>query len=232
MTHLAQGDSPPIRIVLADDYPMLRQAIELTISDNPGLEVVGHAGDGKRALELCVQLKPDVLVLDLVLPEMDGFEVARRLRESGSDTKILILTARIDSEALLEAMRLEVDGYLDKTVAIANMSDAIEAVAGGVRLFTPEQHRAAISEFGQFVRRARETSHAAATVTAREREILDLICEGLTARQMATRLQLSHRTVESHIAKLYGKLGVKTRVQAMARGRQLGLIEPPASHDS
>jgi DNA-binding NarL/FixJ family response regulator len=227
MTQSATGPSRPIRIVLADDYPMLRQAIEVTISDNPDLEVVGHAGTGKHALELCGELKPDVLVLDLMLPEMDGFEVARRLREEGSDTKILILTARIDSEALLEAMRLEVDGYLDKTVAIANMSDAIEAVANGVRLFTPEQERAAISEFGQFVRRARETSHAAATVTPREREVLDLICEGLTARQMATRLRVSQRTVEAHISKLYAKLGVKTRVQAMARGRQLGLVAPP-----
>jgi DNA-binding NarL/FixJ family response regulator len=227
MTQSATGPSRPIRIVLADDYPMLRQAIEVTISDNPDLVVVGHAGNGKHALELCGELKPDVLVLDLMLPEMDGFEVARRLREEGSDTKILILTARIDSEALLEAMRLEVDGYLDKTVAIANMSDAIEAVANGVRLFTPEQERAAISEFGQFVRRARETSHAAATVTPREREVLDLICEGLTARQMATRLRVSQRTVEAHISKLYAKLGVKTRVQAMARGRQLGLVAPP-----
>lgn len=227
MTRSPTGPSRPIRIVLADDYPMLRQAIEVTISDNPHLEVVGHAGDGKRALELCVELKPDVLVLDLMLPEMDGFEVVRHLSEEESDTKILILTARIDSEALLEAMRLEVHGYLDKTVAIANMSDAIEAVANGVRLFTPEQERAAISEFGQFVRRVRETSHAAATVTAREREVLDLICEGLTARQMATRLSVSQRTVEAHISRLYAKLGVKTRVEAMARGRQLGLVAPP-----
>lgn len=227
MSHSPAQPSRPIRIVLADDYPMLRQAIEVTISDNPDLEVVGHAGDGKRALELCGELKPDVLVLDLMLPEMDGFEVARRLKEEEPDTKILILTARIDSEALIEAMRLEVDGYLDKTVAIANMSDAIEAVANGVRLFTPEQERAAISEFGQFVRRARETSHAAATVTAREREVLELICEGLTARQMATRLQVSQRTVEAHISKLYAKLGVKTTVQAVAAGRRLGLVDPP-----
>lgn len=224
MPQRSQPEVNTIRVVLADDYPLVRQTIQIACSDNPRLQIVGQAGDGVKALDLCLELQPDVLVLDLMLPEMDGFEVAERLKQEGSPSKILILTARDDPQGLLRAMRLDVEGYLDKTIAMGNVAGEIEAVARGERRFSSEKQRAAMGEFGDFVRRARDTSQMTSRVTAREREILTMIAEGSTTTQMARRLGLSQRTIESHISNLYAKLGTKNRVQAVIRGRELGFI--------
>lgn len=219
----AVGDS--IKVVVADDHPMLRMTVVIACENDPVLEIAGQASDGETAVSLCQALKPDVLVLDLMLPRIDGFGVARRLKETANPAKILILTARDDPEALLEALRIGVEGYLDKTTAIENIAAAIHGVARGDRLFTTAQERTAVSGLGAFVRQARETSGGADSITAREQDVLELVADGLTTRQMATRLQVSQRTVESHLHNLYQKLDVSTRVAAMVKGRQLGLLK-------
>ena len=214
-------------MVAADDHPMMCRIIEMACRHEDGLRFVGEAHDGAEALEVVERMAPDVLVLDLSLPILSGFDVARRLRQGGSSTRILILSARDDREALLEAMRIPVDGYLDKGEAIPSMAEAIHAVARGERLFTDAQDREAVAGFGAFVKRRRQQNEAAAALTQRERDVLTLIAEGLTGRQISGRLGLSQKTVESHIGRLYAKLQVKTRTEAVAKALRLQLIPPP-----
>lgn len=213
-----------VRIVIADDHPMLRQAVALAVAADDGIEVVGEAADGEQALEICRAVKPDVLVLDLMLPKLDGFEVARRLHAEDAQTRILILTARDDSRALLDSMKAQVDGFLDKSTALETIVDLIREVASGMKVFSDEDRRRAAAEFGRFVRHARASSQMAHVMTDREREVLKLMVGGLTTRQMATRLDVSQRTIESHIKNLYRKLDVRSRVQAVARGKELDLL--------
>jgi DNA-binding NarL/FixJ family response regulator len=215
---------PEIRVVVADDHPMLRQAISIMCETDPGITIVGQAADGEEALTTVLELEPDVLILDLMLPKMDGFQVAREIRKAGLPVRILVVTGRDDSKAVLESMRAAVDGFLDKTSAMETIAEAVRSIAAGERLFSPDQEKRAIVEFGNFVKKARETSRVHNALTDRETEVLQLISLGLTTRQMASRLQVSQRTVESHIKNLYRKLEVRTRVQAVARGEEFGLF--------
>jgi DNA-binding NarL/FixJ family response regulator len=214
-----------IRILIVEGHPVLSGVARLACEASPNLEVVGESGGGYEALAACAELEPDVLVLDLSLPDLDGLEVARRLRTSGSEAKILVLTGRTDYETVFESVRAGVDGYLEKTAGVRSIVDAIQKVARGERVFTPEQERGAVSELGRMARQAREASGLRENLTPRELEILGYVSYGLTVKQVATRLGLSPRTVESHIGKLYRKLGVSNRVQAVSRASSLGLIE-------
>jgi DNA-binding NarL/FixJ family response regulator len=213
------------RILIVDDHPMVRQVISLACAGRPRLEIVGEASTGEEALQKCQELSPDVLILDLGLPDMDGIEVVRRLRSMGSLIRVLVVTGRDDRASVLSALREGVDGYLEKTGSIEVIASAIEAVGSGTQVFGMEHRRGLQQEIGDLARRARESARAVAALTVRERQVLAFIGEGLTTRQMARKLGLSERTVESHISSLYGKLGVSTRVQAFHRAAGLGLVD-------
>jgi len=187
---------------------------------------VGEAGNGNAALDACARLQPDVLVLDVGLPGIDGFEVARRLKEQGSAVRILILTGMEDPSAVFESRRIGVDAFVEKQGTISDLPGAIRAVADGEWGFSPDQERRANQHLAALIKWARETSRAISSLTPRELDVLRLISEGVTTRQTAARLKLSQRTVESHISKLYSKLGVRTRVQAVVQASRLGLLEP------
>ena len=218
-----------VTVVIADDHPMLRWAIT-TACEDAGIWVQAQVGDGEEAVQACLEFVPDVLLLDLMMPKMDGFEVARKLKEEGCPTKILVFTARDDATALLESIRAAVDGFIDKATALESIDESIKAVAAGTRVFTPEQEKAALEQFGRYVKQSRERSRVEAVLTDREMEVLALIGEAMTTIQIASRLSMSPRTVESHIKKLYRKLDVKSRVQAVARADELGLL--PQGHSS
>lgn len=214
------------RVLLVEDHPVLRGVIRLACEHSPDLEIVGEFDDGERALEACHVLSPDVIVLDLTLPgELQGLDVARRLRAEGSSAKILVLTGRTDDRSLFESIRSGADGFLEKTAGVRFIADALSRVAAGERVFTPDQERSAVQELGRMAKLARTSSGAQAGITARELEILEFVSLGLTVKQVAKRLGLSRRTVETHIAKLYRKLGVRNRVQAISRTVSLGLIK-------
>ena len=226
MAHLGAGpEQRPVRILIVEDHPALRGVVRLACESDPSLAVVGEATTGEAALEMCGTADPDVVVLDLGLPGMGGTEVARRMRQAGSRAKILILAGPTDDDRVFECIRIGVDGYLGKSAGAQQITVAIGTIARGGRVFTPEQEARARDQLGAMARRAREASQISATVTARELEILELISVGLTMKQVGTRLGISPRTVETHIAKLYRKLGVGTRVQAIARAASLGLID-------
>lgn len=217
--------SPPFRVVIIDDNTVLRRVVAIACSATARLDLVGEARDGEDGLAVCERLAPDLVVLDLALPAIDGLEVARRLRASRNPPRVLVLSGRGDGESVLAAMRTGVDGFLVKTTGIDEVASAMVAVARGERVFPPEQERAAVQELGRLVRAARAGSRGASTLTPRELTILQLLAEGLTMHQVGTRLGISQRTVESHVAKLYRKLEVKTRVQAVVKATSLGLIE-------
>jgi RNA polymerase sigma factor (sigma-70 family) len=219
------GDQQGVRVLVVDDHPMVRTMVRLACDERNGLAVVGEAGNGNEALELAASLRPDVIVLDLILPGMSGLEVVGRLALEDSTARILVLTATDEKTAVFEALRLGVSGYVEKTASVDEIADAIEAVARGELVFSKELERQAQVQLGEFAKRARETARALARLTPRERQVLAVLAEGLSTRQIAKRLGLSARTVESHIGNIYEKLDVRTRVQALYRAAGLGLVD-------
>jgi DNA-binding NarL/FixJ family response regulator len=215
----------PVRIVVVDGHPVMRGVIRMACASTADLEVVAEAADVAEALEAADRYSPDVVVLNLDLPDGDGTEVIRGLRSGGSPARVLVLTDRTNGAAVLECLRLGVHGYIDRATGIRTIGTAIRRVARGERVVDREIEQAAVMELGRFARQAREGSEVASSLTRRELEILELISSGLTMRQIATRLGISPRTVETHVAKLYRKLAVRTRVQAVARAASLGLID-------
>lgn len=224
MCAAAQRTGRAATVLVVDDHPAMRSLIQEACSLSPDLEVVGSSADGISALADIRALDPDVVVLDLMLPGLTGLELVKTLREEGSRTRCLVLTARDDPDALFEAVRADVAGFLDKSTDIDALVRAIERVAAGETILTDSQQRQAARQLGAFVRRTRESTRAVALLSAREVEVLGLMREGLTTRQLATRMGLSARTVESHISSAYRKLGVHNRVQAVIRSSELGLF--------
>lgn len=213
-------------VLVVEDHAVIRGVIRLACEHAAGLEVVGEVESGEAALEHCLADPPDVLVLDLSLPgELQGLDVARRIRERGLPVRILVLTGRTDEQTVFEAVRAGVDGYMEKTAGVRFIAEALRRIMRGERVFTPAQEAGAVAQLGRLARRTRASSGARASVTERELEILEYVGVGLSVKQVATRLRLSPRTVESHLQRLYRKLGVRNRVQAIARATSLGLID-------
>ena len=215
----------PVRVVVVDDHPLVRDTVRIVCEADGGVEVVAEAGTGQAALEACARHQPDVLVLDFGLPGMDGLEVARRLKAEHSSVRILILTGSEESETLFESRRIGIDAYVEKDARVAELPAAIKSVAEGTWSFSTLQERRANQHLASMIKWARETSRVLSKLTPRELDVLRAISSGATTRQAAARLNLSQRTVESHIAKLYSKLGARTRVQAIVQATRLGLLD-------
>jgi DNA-binding NarL/FixJ family response regulator len=214
------------RVLVVEDHPLLRTVIKVACEQSASLEVVGDMEDGESALEACRREAPDVIVLDLSLAgELQGLDLARLIRAKGLPIRILVLTARTDDEAVFECVTIGVDGYLEKTAGVRVIAEALERVARGERVFTSSQMRGAIAELGKRARLVREASGARASLSDRELEVLQRAAPGLTVGQVARRLGISPRTVETHLTNAYRKLGVRNRVQAIARASELGLVE-------
>jgi DNA-binding NarL/FixJ family response regulator len=219
------GSARRHRVLIVDDHPLIRAMVRMACQSLDDLEIVGEAADGEQALGQWRLLQPDVVVLDLLLPRRDGLQVAAQMLAEGTPARILVLTAWDDNAALFEAHRLGVHGYIEKTASLEEIGAGIQAVARGETAFGESVQRKAHLQLADFARRARETAKALSTLTPREREVLALVAEGRSTRQVATRLGLSIRTVETHISNLYQKLGVQTRVQAVYRAHDLGLVD-------
>ena len=211
------------RVVVADPHPVVRAAVRLSCEGVSGLEVVGEADTTADLLTTCRSLRPDVVVLDVAM--QDGFEAIRGLNDGKLAGSIVVLTDLAQGNVVLGALRLGVAGYLIKSSALPVVGEQILLVLAGDRVISPEIEETAVAELGRFAQRARQGSELRSSLTPRENEILVLIGRGLTMRQMATRLGISPRTVETHVAKLYRKLEVRTRVQAVSRAVSLGLLE-------
>jgi DNA-binding NarL/FixJ family response regulator len=215
--------SETARLIVADAHPVLRRAVRMSCESVPGLQVVAEAETTASMLILCEELKPDMAVIDIAFP--DGLHAIRELNDRRLVDVVVVLTDRTDGPSVMDALRLGVEGYLVKSSALPTVGQQIRRVLDGERVISPEVQQIAVRELGAFARLAREGSEVRATLTPREHEVLVMIGRGLTMRQMATRLGISPRTVETHVAKLYRKLEVRTRVQAVSRAVSLGLID-------
>jgi two-component system, NarL family, nitrate/nitrite response regulator NarL len=213
-----------VRAVVAAAHPVVRSVIDLACRE-ADVTVTAKVETAIAAIDACRADTPDLLVLDLELPDADGFRVLGDLGDDERPESILVLSDRADGDVVLRALRLGVRGYVTKAEGLRGLSSTIRRVLAGERVIAPGLEQDAVLALGRFARRAREGAEVAADLTSRERQVLELLSEGQTMRQIATRLSISPRTVETHVAKLYRKLGVRTRVQAVSRAATLGLVE-------
>ncbi len=218
-------DTPKIRVVVVDAHPVIRGVVRLACEGSEDLELVAEATDAGEALNAVTALSPHVVILDLDLLHGGGRDTMLRLREAHYPGAVLALSDRTGGAAVLDALKLGVQSYLTKSTAVHGLADAVRRTAAGERLIDPDLEQGAVMELGRSARKARESSEIDALLTQREREILDNLSQGLTMHQIGTRLGISPRTVETHVAKLYRKLAVRTRVQAVSRAVTLGLID-------
>jgi two-component system, NarL family, response regulator DevR len=213
-----------ISVGLVAGHPVIMGVLRLACAARD-IVVAGEWIDADSARGSAGLVAPDVLIVDLELPDSDGLDLIRDLVDGGFPAAILAVSERDDGPTVLEALRRGAAGYLTKPDGLRRVASAIRSLAVGERVLDPGVEAAALAELGRFARQAREGSEVHASLSPREREILGLLADGLTTRQIGRRLEISPRTVESHVAKVYRKLGASSRVQAVSRAAQLGLIE-------
>ncbi len=217
--------SDPVRIVVADDHPLFREGLRAVVAAADGVELVGEAATGTEAVELARELQPDVVVMDLQLPELNGIEATRRIAEESPHVAVLVLTMFEDDDSVFAAMRAGARGYLLKGSDEVETLRAISAVAAGEAIFGPAIARRLVAFFA-----SPDTGPPAAfpDLSSREREVLELLARGEANAAIARRLGLSQKTVRNHVSNVFTKLRVADRAQAMLRARQAGLgLGPP-----
>lgn len=212
-----------MRAVVAAGHRTVRAVIEAACRELDVI-VVATAETAAEATEACRSRTPDLLVLDLDLPDADGFRVLVDLDDERPEG-VLVLANRADGDLVLRALRLGARGYVTKAEGLRDLAATIRRVLSGERVMSPALEEDALGALGRMARRAREGVDVEASLTPRERQVLALLSGGLTIGQIATRLAISPRTVETHVAKLYRKLGVGGRVQAISRAATLGLVD-------
>ncbi|MBD0421899.1 response regulator transcription factor [Streptomyces sp. TRM S81-3] len=215
------GPDTPIRVFLLDDHEVVRRGVHDLLNDEPDIEVVGEAATAEQALVRVPALRPDVAVLDVRLPEGDGVTVCRELRSRVPELACLMLTSFDDEEALLDSIMAGASGYVLKQIQGSDLVSAVRTVARGQSLLDPSATTKLMARLrgGQ---QQEEAPDALPGLTDREREILALIGDGLTNRQIGQRLYLAEKTVKNHISRLLAKLGVERRIQAAVIAAQAG----------
>lgn len=209
-----------IRILIVDDHGVMRAGLRLLLADEPDLQVVGEAPNGEEALRLALELQPDLILLDIGMPGLDGIEVTRRLRKLLPRLQVLILTVYEDEALLVEAIKAGASGYVIKRAVEGDLISAIRAVSNGDMYIHPAITRLLVKNISP---PAEPTTGAVASLTPREREVMDYIIRGFTNRQISEALYISIRTVEGHRASLFGKLGLKNRVELVEFAEKYGL---------
>jgi DNA-binding NarL/FixJ family response regulator len=215
-----------IRVLVADDQPLVRSGFRMILEERPDLELVGEAGNGAEAVALARELDPDVILMDVRMPELDGVEATRRLIDAGARARILVLTTFDLDEYVYEAIRAGASGFLLKDVEPTELVDAIRVVAAGNSLFGPAATERLMARFS--AQPAPAAERTLDELTEREREILRLLATGLSNAELAERLHLSETTVKTHVSAVLRKLGVRDRVQAVIAAYDSGLVRPGA----
>lgn len=211
---------PPIRILLADDHRLVRSGLRRLLETQPDFEVVGEAGDGEQTVTAALDLRPDVVIMDVAMPKGGGLEATRRIAEAGLPVRVLVLTAHAEEQYLLPVLRAGGAGYLLKSAADEELLDAVRAVHRGDAFLPPP---AAAMLLRDYMRRSTEGG-ALAELSPREREVVRLTAEGYDARDIGERLYLSGKTVETYRRRAMEKLGLQSRAELVRYALQHGLL--------
>ncbi len=230
----ARSEATPARLLLADDHALLRTGMRSMLAREPDLEVVGEAENGREAVELCRSLRPDLVLMDLSMPEMGGIEATRLIKAESPKTGVLVLTAHADQETLLEAIKAGAAGYVLKGVGPDELVGAVRATLEGESPVDQELVMRLLRRLANEGARVdppsdlpeKHTEPLPESFTPRELEVLRLLPAGRTNRQISQELHLSLSTVKKHLERLISKLGVSDRTQAAVKAIELGLIDP------
>jgi DNA-binding NarL/FixJ family response regulator len=214
------------RVLIADDQALVRAGFRKLLESAPGTEVVGEAADGREAVDLARRLRPTLVLMDIRMPRLDGIEATRRLMEDGDGTRVLILTTFGLDDYVYDALRAGASGFMLKDAPPEELLAAIEVVARGDALIAPAVTRSVIEEFVRRSPSAEPPPPALEELTAREREILELLARGMSNAEMAAQLVLSSGTVKTHVAHVLAKLGLRDRVQAVILAYEAGVVTP------
>jgi DNA-binding NarL/FixJ family response regulator len=213
-----------IRVAVADDQALVRSGLRMILGSEPGIELVGEATDGESAVALCAREHPDVVLMDVRMPGLDGIEATRAVTAFDDPPRVLVLTTFDLDDVVYDALRAGASGFLLKDAPEERLSTAIRVVADGGSLFAPSVTRRLIEEFSR--RSPRPPAATLETLTERETEVLEQVARGLSNAEIAGALFVSENTVKTHVARVLMKLGVRDRVQAVVLAYESGLVRP------
>jgi DNA-binding NarL/FixJ family response regulator len=208
-------------VLLADDHRMLREGLRRSMVEE-GFDVVGEADNGEEAVRLAAELQPDVVLMDVSMPEMDGVEATRIIRATDTATQVIMLTMHADTEVLAEAIRAGASGYLVKDCSTDEVADAVRMAANGDTALSPQLAATMLDE----VRRLEvpDPAEEDRVITKREEEVLQLIADGCSTPEVAEQLYISQKTVKNHLASIYQKLDARDRTQAVLQAVRMGIV--------
>ncbi len=211
------GGEKQIKVIIVDDHVLVRSGLEVVLGMFDDIALVGQAGDGEEAVRLCGELRPDVVLMDLVMPGMSGVEATRRILDAYPETRVVALTSFTEDDLIGDTLRAGAIGYLMKNVSADQLADAVRAAAEGRSTLAPEAADV-------LMRSVSEPRPQADSLTAREREVLKLMADGLTNADIGERLVIGVATVKTHVSSVIAKLGVSTRTEATALAIRRGLV--------
>lgn len=216
---LAPAPSRAIRLMLADDHRMLREGLRRSMSDE-GFDVVAEAADGEEAVRLAEAVDPDVILMDVSMPHLDGVEACRQVRAGSSRARVVMLTMHADRDVLANAIRAGAVGYLVKDCSTYEIAEAVRLAANGDTALSPQLALSMLSE----VRKLDDHGADERVITKREEEVLQLIADGCSTSEVAERLYISQKTVKNHLASIYQKLDARDRTQAVLAAVRMGIV--------
>lgn len=217
-----------IKILFADDHSVVRDGLRALFNSSPHFDIVGEAADGEQAIRLAAKKHPDILLLDITMPKVNGIEATRLIKKSHPNTKVLILTVHEEAEYIYEIIRAGANGYVLKTADSKEIFAAVQAVAAGEQFFSPSVSKLIVDEFLKNARpkEANQPSQPSETrLTEREEELVALIGDGLSNKEIAQRLHISTHTVKSHVHNILEKLALQTRLQISNYAHTAGIFK-------
>ena len=213
-----------IKIIVADDHPLVREALRNVLDKQPDFKVVAEASDGTMAVKLAKELNPDVIIMDITMPQLDGLEATRQIKARNPDIGILVLTVHDDEEFMLNLLQAGADGYLIKNVLGSEVVSAVRTLIAGEMVLSPSILRRVITYSNQRTRSKPLDSGPDHKLTTRELEILRLVAKGNTNKDIAIKLDLSVRTVKGYLLTLFAKLDSRSRTEAIVIGLRTGIL--------